>query len=95
MIHADRVRWDAEASHVRLKSGRRFVIDAPFAETKGLLGGFYVIGRAAKDEAIEWAKKIPLREDRTVEVREVWPSTCVGWWENRQMLWPPANGSSL
>jgi len=22
-------------------------------------------------------------------------STCVGWWENRQMLWPPANGSSL
>ena len=73
MIHADRVRWDAEASHVRLKSGRRFVIDAPFAETKGLLGGFYVIGRAAKDEAIEWAKKIPLREDRTVEVRAVWP----------------------
>jgi len=62
MIHADRVRWDAEARHVRLKSRRRFVTDAPFAETKGLLGRFYVIGRAAKDEAIEWAKKIPLRE---------------------------------
>ena len=60
-------------SHVRLKAGRRFVTDGPFAETKELLGGFYVIGCDPKDKAIEWAKKIPLREDRTVEVREVWP----------------------
>ena len=60
-------------SHVRLKAGRRFVTDGPFAETKELLGGFYVIGCYPKDKAIEWPKKIPLREDRTVEVREVWP----------------------
>jgi hypothetical protein len=37
-----------------------------------VLGGFYVIECGTKDEAIEWAKKIPLREDRTVEVRAVW-----------------------
>ena len=49
-------------------TGRR---SKPIAKTKELLGGFYVIGCDPKDEAIEWAKKIPLREDRTVEVREV------------------------
>jgi hypothetical protein len=73
MIHTERLRWEVEASRVRLKAGRRLVTDGPFAETKELLGGFYVIECDAKDEAIEWAKKIPLREDRTVEVREVWP----------------------
>ena len=48
--------------------------DGPFTETKEALGGFYVIECDTRNEAIEWAKKIPLREDRTVEVRPIWPS---------------------
>ena len=60
------------ASRVRLKAGQRLVTDGPFAETKELVGGFYVIECDTKDEAIEWAKKILLRDDRTVEVRPIW-----------------------
>ena len=67
------LRPDGEASRVRLKAGQPLVIDGPFAETKEVLGGFYVIECDTKDEAIGWAKKIPLREDRAVEVRPVWP----------------------
>ena len=69
----ERLRLDKDASRVRLKAGRPHVTDGPFAETKEVLGGFYQVECDTKDEAIEWAKKIPLREDRNVEVRPIWP----------------------
>src|SRR5580704_19081868 len=43
-----------------VKGGGRHVIDGPFTETKELLGGYYVIETASRDEAVEWAKRIPL-----------------------------------
>ena len=49
------------------------VMDGPFAETKEVLGGFYLIECDSKQEALEWAKKIPLREGGFIEVRPVWP----------------------
>lgn len=73
MVHAERLRSDGEASRVRVKAGHPLVTDGPFTETKEVLGGFYVIECDTKEEAIEWAKKIPLREDRTVEVWPLWP----------------------
>ena len=73
MVHGERLRPDEEASRIRLKAGQRQVTDGPFTETKEVLGGFYVIECDNKKEAIEWAKKIPLREGGSVEVRPVWP----------------------
>ena len=73
VVHTERLRSDEEASRVRLKAGQRPVTDDPFTETKEVLGGFYVIECDTRNEAIEWAKKIPLRDDRTVEVRPIWP----------------------
>jgi hypothetical protein len=73
MVFTERLRSDQEGSRVRLKAGQWQVTDGPFAETKEVLGGFYLIECDTMSEAIEWAKKLPLREDRTVEVRPVWP----------------------
>jgi hypothetical protein len=72
MVAADRLRPDSDASRVRLKAGQRQVMDGPFAETKEALGGFYLIESDTKEEAIEWAKKIPLGEGGFVDVRPVW-----------------------
>jgi hypothetical protein len=72
MVLGERLRPEADASRIRLKAGQRQVIDGPFAETKEVLGGFYVIECDDKQEAVEWAKKIPLRPDSFVEVRPVW-----------------------
>jgi hypothetical protein len=72
MVAGERLRPDAEASRVRLKAGQRQVMDGPFAETKEALGGFYLIECDTKQEAVEWAKKIPLRESGFIEVRPVW-----------------------
>ena len=61
MVHGERLRPDGEASRVRLKAGQRQVTDGPFTETKEVLGGFYLIDCDSMKEAVEWAKKIPLR----------------------------------
>jgi hypothetical protein len=72
MVAGERLRPDTEASRMRAKAGQRQVLDGPFAETKEALGGFYLIECASKQEALEWAKKIPLREDSYIDVRPVW-----------------------
>ncbi|AMB59958.1 YciI family protein [Microterricola viridarii] len=48
----------------------RTVVDGPFTESKELLAGFWIIDVASKEEAIEWAKRIPIPEGQ-VEVRQV------------------------
>ena len=73
MVHGERLRPDAEAARIRLKAGQRQVTDGPFAETKEVLGGFYLIDCDSMKEAVEWAKKIPQREDGHVDVFPIWP----------------------
>ena len=72
MVEAERLRPDSDASRVRVKAGHRQVMDGPFAETKEALGGFYLIEAATKEEAVEWAKKIPLGEGGFIDVVPVW-----------------------
>ncbi len=60
----------ATATSVKLKGGKASTTDGPFAETKEQLGGFYLLDVKDLDEALEWAKKMPMPEG-TVEVRPV------------------------
>jgi hypothetical protein len=71
-VVAERLRPEEEASRVRAKGPQRQVTDGPFAETKEALGGFYLLECASKEEALEWAKKVPLGEGGWVDVRPVW-----------------------
>jgi len=73
MVHGERLRPDAYAARIRLKAGQRQITDGPFAETKEVLGGFYLIDCDSMKEAVEWAKKIPLRENGHVDVFPIWP----------------------
>ena len=45
--------------------------DGPFAETKELIGGYWMIQVASKEEAVEWAKRVPIGGDVVIEVRRV------------------------
>jgi len=71
-IVAERLRPEAEARRVRVKAGQHQVTDGPFAETKEALGGFYLLECASREEALEWAKKVPVAEGGYVDVRPVW-----------------------
>ena len=60
----------ATATSVRFKDGKASTMDGPFAETKEQLGGFYLLDVKDLDEALEWARKVPVQEG-TMEVRPV------------------------
>ena len=72
MVVGERLRGDGETSRVRVKAGQRQVTDGPFAETKEALGGFYLIECNSKQEAVDWAKKLPLRESQFIDVVPIW-----------------------
>jgi hypothetical protein len=60
------------ATSVRVVGGRTLMADGPFADTKEVLGGFYLVEAADLDEAVEPAARIPAaRLGGTVEVRPV------------------------
>ena len=61
----------ALATSVRVRDGKRFVTDGPFAETREQLGGYFLIEANDLDEAIAIATKIPMARLGTVEVRPV------------------------
>jgi hypothetical protein len=68
----------ATATTVEIQeSGDPIVSDGPFAETKEQLGGFYLLDCKDLDDALAWAKKIPL-PGGTVEVRPVMDYEAVG-----------------
>ena len=47
------------------------VTDGPYGETKELFGGFYIIDVASKEEAVEWAKRLPAMAGAKAEIRRV------------------------
>ena len=47
------------------------VTDGPYGETKELFGGFFLLDVASKEEAVEWAKRVPAAPGAKVEVRRV------------------------
>src|SRR5215211_4397530 len=66
------------ATTVRLEgSGEPIVSDGPFAETKEQLGGYYLLDCQDLDDALEWAKRIPM-PGGTVEVRPVMDYDAAG-----------------
>lgn len=59
------------ATSVRVRDGKRFVTDGPFAETHEQLGGYFLIETKDLDEALDIAARIPMARKGTVEIRPV------------------------
>ena len=61
-----------EAVRIAFPGGRPQVVDGPFAETKELVGGYWIIDVKSREEAIEWAKRCPIGgEGPMIEVRQI------------------------
>ena len=65
------------ATVVRAQGGKVVTTDGPFAETKEQLGGYYLLDCKDLDDALAWAKKIPM-PGGTVEVRPVMDYEAAG-----------------
>ena len=70
-VAGDALQGLETATSVRVRDGETLTTDGPFAETKEVLGGYYLIDVETIDEALEWAAKLPGSWYGTVEVRPV------------------------
>ena len=68
MLDGAGLKPSSKGARVRYSGSKRTVIDGPFAETKELVAGYWIIQVKSKEEAIEWAKRVPF-EDGEVELR--------------------------
>jgi hypothetical protein len=79
-VSSQRLRPSSDAATVRRPGDKVVVVDGPFAESKEVLGGFYLIEAASMEEALGWAKKLPTLKDSAIEVRPVWGTTRTRRW---------------
>ena len=67
----------SKGARIRFDGAKRTVSDGPFAETKELVAGFWIWQVKSKEEALEWARRIPFREGE-VELRQVFEAEDFG-----------------
>ena len=71
MLAGEGLRPSSEGARVRFAAdGSSTVVDGPFAETKELIAGFWILQVSSHEEVLEWVRKAPFR-DGEVEVRRV------------------------
>ena len=63
------------SARVTFKSGKSKVTDGPFTETKEVVGGYWIIQVKSREEALEWAARIPGKDNEMVEVRRMFEIT--------------------
>jgi len=71
LVVANQLQPSSTATTVSVRDGETIVTDGPFAETKEVLGGYYLIDVETLDEALEWAAKIPSARYGHIEVRPI------------------------
>jgi len=70
MVVAEGLEASSKGARVKFEGSKRTVIDGPFAESKEVIGGFWIWELKSKDEAIEWLKRAPF-QDGEVEIRQL------------------------
>src|ERR671915_624579 len=73
LVGVQRLHSTESATSVRVREGRTEIIDGPFAVTKEVLAGYYVLECADLDEALKQAERLPMAPWATIEVRPIMP----------------------
>jgi hypothetical protein len=71
LVELSRLHPSSKGARVKLSGENQSVTDGPFAETKELIGGYWIIEAKSLKEAIEWAKRVPAPAEETeIEIRQ-------------------------
>jgi len=71
LITLDGLHPPSMGARVSFAGGKPLVTDGPFTEAKEVLGGYWMIDVASREEAIAWAKRCPASDNEIIEVRQV------------------------
>ena len=75
LLSGDGLQPSRKGARVKFHAGKPTVVDGPFAETKELIAGYWLIDVKSRDDAIEWVKRIPFEEGMEVELRKVFEAS--------------------
>ena len=81
MLAGEGLHPSAKGKRVKFAAGKRTVVDGPFAETKELIAGFWLLQCKSMDEAVEWVKRCPdpmPGEESEIEIRQVFEAEDFG-----------------
>lgn len=81
MLAGEGLQASSKGARIRFSGSKRTVIDGPFAETKELVAGFWILQCKSKDECIEWMKRCPNPmpgEDSDIEIRQIFEAEDFG-----------------
>lgn len=71
LLALDGLHPPSMGARVSFSGGRPTVTDGPFIETKEVVGGYWMLRVASREEAIEWATRCPAGDNEVIEVRQV------------------------
>ena len=71
LVGVQRLRSTESATSVRVRDGQTEITDGPFAVTKEVLAGYYILECADLDEALQQAARLPMAPYATIEVRPI------------------------
>ena len=70
-VSGDGLHPTSKGARIAFGGGKSTVTDGPFAESKELLGGYWVWKVGSKEEAVEWASRCPMSEGDVLELRQI------------------------
>jgi len=74
MLAGEGIQPSAKGARVTFARGTRSVTNGPFPAHE-LVAGFWMIQVASKDQAIEWAKRVPFADGEVIEIRQVFEAS--------------------
>jgi hypothetical protein len=80
LLAADGLHPSSRGARVRFSGTKRSVVDGPFAETKELIAGYWIIQVKSLEEAVEWVKRCPnpTGADGEIEIRQIFEADDFG-----------------
>jgi hypothetical protein len=78
MLAGEGLHPSSKGKRIRFSGNQRTVIDGPFAETKELVAGFWLLQAKSMDEAVEWVKRAPFDGGTELEIRQVFEAEDFG-----------------
>ena len=78
LLALDGLTPPSAGARVSFANGKAKVMDGPFAESKEVVGGYWLIQVRSRHEAIEWAKRCPAGVNDVIEIRQVYDPNDFG-----------------
>lgn len=71
LVSLDGLHPIAKGARVSFKGSKPTVTDGPYVESKEVIGGYWIIQVKSKEEAVQWAQRVPAAQGDVIEIRQI------------------------